>query len=81
MGFSREECWSGLPFSTPGDLLHPRVKPASLVSPALAGKFFSTGTPGKPYASHTSLIFSPFIMLFQFLYNVVFTFKVNSFFL
>ena len=34
--------WSGLPFPTPGDLPHPGIKPASLSSPALVGKFFAT---------------------------------------
>ena len=29
MGFSRQECWSGLPCPTPGDLPNPRVKPWS----------------------------------------------------
>ena len=29
-GIFRQEYWSGLPFSTPGDLPDPRVKPASL---------------------------------------------------
>ena len=41
MGLSRQEYWSGFPFPTPGDLLHPGTEPASLVSPALAGGFFS----------------------------------------
>ena len=27
MGFSRQECWSGLPFPSPGDLLNPGIKP------------------------------------------------------
>ena len=35
--FSRQECWSRLPFLTPGDLPDPGIEPAS---PALAGKFF-----------------------------------------
>ena len=39
LGFSRQEHWSGLPFSPPGDLSNPRIKPAS---PALAGGFFTT---------------------------------------
>ena len=39
MGFSRQEYWSGLPCPPPGDLLHPRMQ---LVSPALAGGFFTT---------------------------------------
>ena len=45
MGFSRQEYWSGLPFPTPGDLPNPEVEPASLMSPALAGRFFTTGAP------------------------------------
>ena len=30
MGFSRQEYWSGVPFSSPGDLPHPGVEPRSL---------------------------------------------------
>ena len=37
MGFPRQECWSGLPFPSPGDLLDPGIKPESS---ALAGRFF-----------------------------------------
>ena len=29
MGFSRQECWSGLPFPSPGDLPNPGIKPGS----------------------------------------------------
>ena len=29
MGFSRQECWSGLPFSLPRDLRKPEIKPRS----------------------------------------------------
>ena len=32
MGFSRQEYWSGLPCSFPGDLLDPGIKPESHVS-------------------------------------------------
>ena len=42
MGFSRQEYWSGLPFLSPGDLPDPEVEPTSPVSPALAGRFFTT---------------------------------------
>ena len=42
MGFSRHEYWNGLPFPSPGDLPDPGIKPASLTSPALAGRFFTT---------------------------------------
>ena len=41
-GLSRQEYWSGLPFSPPGDLLNPGIKPVSLMSPALACGFFTT---------------------------------------
>ena len=37
--FFRQEYWSGLPFTTPGDLLDPGMEPTSLVSPSLAGGF------------------------------------------
>ena len=47
IGFSRQEYWRGLPFPTPGDL-PPKIKPVSLVSPALAGGFFTTAPPGSP---------------------------------
>ena len=42
MGFSRQEYWSGFPFPPPGDLPDPGIKPRSLMSPAVAGGFFST---------------------------------------
>ena len=42
MGFSRQEYWSGLPCPPPGDRPHPAVSSSSLMSPALAGGFFTT---------------------------------------
>ena len=44
MGFSRQEYWSGLPFPSPGDLPDQGIEPTSLLSPELAGRFFSTST-------------------------------------
>ena len=41
-GFSRQEYWSALPFPSPGRLPDPGIETASLVSPALAGGFFTT---------------------------------------
>ena len=41
MEFSRQEYWSGLPFPSPGDLPDPGMEPASLMSPALTGGFFT----------------------------------------
>ena len=39
MGFPRKKYWSGLPFPSSGDLPDPEIEP---VSPALAGRFFTT---------------------------------------
>ena len=44
MEFSRQEYWNGLPCLSPGDLPDPGIEPASLTSPALAGRFFNTYT-------------------------------------
>ena len=40
--FPRQGYWHGLPFLSPGDLPDPGIEPTSLVSPALAGRFFTT---------------------------------------
>ena len=44
--FSRQEYWGGKPFPTPGGLPNPGIE---LMSPALAGRSFTTVPPGKPY--------------------------------
>ena len=41
VGFSKHEYWSGLPCPSPGDLPNPGIKLASLMSPALPGRFFT----------------------------------------
>ena len=46
MELSLEEYWGGLPFSPPGDLPDPGIRPASPVSPAVAVGFFTTEPPG-----------------------------------
>jgi hypothetical protein len=43
MGFSRQECWSGLPFPSPGDLPDPGIKPGS---PSLLTNPLSSEPPG-----------------------------------
>ena len=48
MGFPRQEYWNALPFPSPGDLPNPGIKPTS---PALAGRFFTAESPGKPKMS------------------------------
>ena len=44
MGFSKQEYWSGLPCPLPADLHYPGIEPASHISPALAGRSFTTST-------------------------------------
>ena len=43
MGFSRQEYWSGLPFSSPGDLPDSGIKPRS---PALEADALTSEPPG-----------------------------------
>ena len=52
MEFSRQEYWRGLAFLPPGDLCDPGIKTLSLVSPALAGGFFTT-VPSAVLVSHS----------------------------
>ena len=55
MGFSRQEYWSGFPFPSLGALPNPGIEPMSLVSPALAGGFFTTEPPGNEVTSVINL--------------------------
>ena len=48
MGFSRQDYWSGLPFSPPGDLSNPKIEPGSPVSPILHTDSLLTEPSGKP---------------------------------
>ena len=65
MGFCRQECWSGLPYPPPRDLPDPGIEPTSLMSPALAGMFFTTSATWEDrqhlYLNH-SLLWSYFFM-------------------
>ena len=45
MEFSRQDYWSGMPFSSPGDLPDPGIKPGS---PALQVDSLPSEPPGKP---------------------------------
>ena len=44
MAFSREVCWSGLPFPSPGDLPDPGIESINCI----AGRLLTTVPPGKP---------------------------------
>ena len=52
---STEFSWSMLPFPSPGALPNPGTGNACLVSPALAGGFFTAEPPGKPFYSEVTI--------------------------
>ena len=58
MGLSRQEQWSGLPCPPPGDLSDPGTEPTSLMSPALAGRFFTTNAPWEALMVELCLLLS-----------------------
>ena len=51
MEFSRQEYWSGLSCPSPGVLPNPGIELTSLMSPALAGEFFTTSFPWEAHAT------------------------------
>ena len=55
MEFSRQEYWSGLPFSSPGDLPNPGIEPRS---PILQADRLPSELPGKPYILYMYVLFS-----------------------
>ena len=56
MGLSRQECWSGMPCPPPGHLPNSGIEPTSLMSPALAGKFFATSATWHNRLNHWPLV-------------------------
>ena len=50
--------WVALP-SPPGDLPDPRIEPPSLISPELAGRFFTISETGKPLTFRIGLLYFP----------------------
>ena len=57
MGFSRQEYWHGFPCPPPRDLPHQGIEPVSLVSPALAGRFFTTRATWEAHKTSRRLIY------------------------
>ena len=70
MEFSSQEYWSGLLFPSPGDLPNPGIKPVSLVSPALAGRFFTTSD---TWETQTPLLC--YSIFFSYVWNVCLSLK------
>ena len=55
MGFFRQEYWSGLPFTSPGDLPDPGIKPRS---PAWQGDSLPLSHQGSPKHISSCILFS-----------------------
>ena len=78
LGFSRQEYWSGLSCLSPGDLPHPGIELAFLMSPALAGRFFTThATWEAPWwlfhvSKYRSTLLFYSCIIFQWLYAVLY---------
>ena len=79
IGFSRQEYWSGLPFSPPGDRPDPGIEPMSLMSPALAGGFFTTASSGPGKGVSVSLSTSGHPDVTGSVYNKTQTFGEQGF--
>ena len=75
MGFSRQEYWSRLPCPPPGDLPNPGIEPTSLMSPALAGMFFTTSATWEALLTYFTLyqkgLCSEALLELSCLYSVV----------
>ena len=69
MGLSRQEHWNGLPFPLPGHPPNPGIKP---VSPALAGRFFTTEPDvGTGFMYFGTPILGTFISTFVYLLELI----------
>ena len=56
MDFISQEYWNGLLFPPPGDLPNPGMEPQPLVSPAVAGWFFTTAPAERPSELHVKFL-------------------------
>ena len=63
-GIFQQEYQSGLPFAPLGDLPNPGIEPVSLVSPALAGGYFTT-EPSEKHSLTTAREISVYVQLFH----------------
>ena len=67
MGFSRQEYQSGLLCPTPGDLSHPGIETTSLMSLALASRFFTTSAT----CEAQFLLYDEVIELYVYIYSLL----------
>ena len=76
--FSKQEYCGELPFSTPGNPPNPGIELASLVSPALTVRFFTTVPPGKPSPLLCEVQPSSSVIAFLPSQNIVHAFIINT---
>ena len=78
VGFSRQECWSGLTFPSPGDLPNPGIEPRS---PALQADSLLTELQGKPpnNAVRLQLLKVPYVQIHETEIFISLTFKNSGF--
>ena len=63
MGFSRQEYWSGLPFSSPGDLPDSGFEPRSLTLEAGSTNFRTIGSMDRTYGPNHRTIVNIFVSM------------------
>ena len=56
--FSKQDYWSGLPCPPPRDLSDPGIKLVSFVTPALAGRFFTTSDTWETHVMYICLLYA-----------------------
>ena len=78
--FSRQEYWNRLSCPPPGDLPDPGIKPMSLISPTLAGEFFTTSAIFTTYLAIHSDNFPFFLMLSWIIRSFIFYFNFILYF-
>ena len=58
----QQEYWSVLPCSPPGDLPDPEIKPLSITSPVLAGRFLTTNATREASFCFIKIVFIPIFL-------------------
>ena len=81
MDFTRQEYWSVLPFCTRRDLPNPGIEPASLMSPALKGRFFTNDATWEAQLSKTWINYSFPLLYFQLLPLMTLHFQLTLIFM
>ena len=77
-GISQARILVWVAFPPPGDLPNPRTELASPVSPALAGRFFTTVPPGKPQPQPKCLLLTVTFMVYRVGFNFMFVYLLQN---